>query len=69
MPDLTPYTFEVVCAYAIALVLLGGIIAQSLWQARVSQRKIATLRRVQKSKTPAKTTEKTSTKTSTKKSV
>ncbi len=50
MPDLTPYTFEVVCAYAIALVLLGGIIAQSLWQARVSQRKIATLRRVQKSK-------------------
>ncbi len=65
MPDLTPYTFEVVCAYAIALVLLGGIIAQSHWQARVSQRKIATLRRVQKSKT----TEKTSTKTSTKKSV
>ncbi len=61
MPDLTPYTFEVVCAYAIALVLLGGIIAQSLWQARVSQRKIATLRRVQKSKA--------STKTSTKKSV
>ena len=50
MPDLTPYTFEVVCAYAIALVLLGGIIAQSLWQARISQRKIATLRRVQKSK-------------------
>ena len=48
MPDLTPYTFEVVCAYAIALVLLGGIIGQSLWQARVSQRKIATLRRVQK---------------------
>ena len=65
MPDLTPYTFEVVCAYAIALVLLGGIIAQSLWQARVSQRKIATLRRVQKSKT----TEKASTKASTKKSV
>ncbi len=65
MPDLTPYTFEVVCAYAIALVLLGGIIAQSLWQARVSQRKISTLRRVQKSKT----TEKTSVKTSTKKSV
>ncbi len=51
MPDLTPYTFEVLCAYAIALVLLGGIIGQSLWQARVSQRKIATLRRVQKSKT------------------
>ncbi len=69
MPDLTPYTFEVVCAYAIALVLLGGIIAQSLWQSRVSQRKISTLRRVQKSKTPAKTTEKTSIKTSTKKSV
>ncbi len=58
MPDLTPYTFEVLCAYGIALVLLGGIIAQSLWQARVSQRKIATLRRVQKSKTPAKTTKK-----------
>ncbi len=54
MPDLTPYTFEVVCTYAIALVLLGGIIAQSLWQARVSQRKIATLRRVQKSKTTKK---------------
>ncbi len=54
MPDLTPYTFEVVCAYGIALVLLGGIIAQSLWQARVSQRKIATLRRVQKSKTTTK---------------
>ncbi len=54
MPDLTPYTFEVVCAYAIALVLLGGIIAQSLWQARVSQCKIATLRRVQKSKTTKK---------------
>ncbi len=69
MPDLTPYTFEVLCAYGIALVLLGGIIAQSLWQARVSQRKIATLRRVQKSKTTEKTTEKTSTKTSTKKSV
>ena len=69
MPDLTPYTFEVVCAYVIALVLLVGIIAQSLWQARVSQRKIATLRRVQKSKTPEKTTEKTSTKTSSKKSV
>ncbi len=64
MPDLTPYTFEVVCAYAIALVLLGGIIAQSLWQARVSQRKIATLRRVQKSKTPTKTSAKTSTKKS-----
>ncbi len=64
MPDLTPYTFEVVCAYAIALVLLGGIIAQSHWQARVSQRKIATLRRVQKSKTTEKTTEKTSTKKS-----
>ena len=65
MPDLTPYTFEVVCAYVIALVLLGGIIAQSHWQARVSQRKISTLRRVQKSKTPAKTsTEKTSTKKS-----
>ncbi len=61
MPDLTPYTFEVVCAYAIALVLLGGIIAQSLWQARVSQRKVSALRRVQKSKA--------STKTSTKKSV
>ncbi len=60
MPDLTPYTFEVVCAYAIALVLLGGIIAQSHWQARVSQRKISTLRRVQKSKTPAKTTTKKS---------
>ena len=58
MPDLTPYTFEVLCSYFIAMVLLGGIIAQSLWQARVSQRKIATLRRVQKSKTPAKTTEK-----------
>ncbi len=54
MPDLTPYTFEVVCAYAIALVLLVGIIAQSLWQSRVSQRKIATLRRVQKSKTTKK---------------
>ncbi|MCA8835790.1 MAG: heme exporter protein CcmD [Proteobacteria bacterium] len=54
MPDLTPYTFEVLCAYAIALVLLVGIIAQSLWQARVSQRKIATLRRVQKSKTTKK---------------
>ncbi len=54
MPDLTPYTFEVVCSYFIALVLLGGIIAQSLWQARVSQRKIATLRRVQKSKTTKK---------------
>ncbi len=64
MPDLTPYTFEVVCAYAIALVLLGGIIAQSLWQARVSQRKIATLRRVQKSKTPTKTSSKTSSKKS-----
>ncbi len=61
MPDLTPYTFEVLCAYGIALVLLGGIIAQSHWQARVSQRKISTLRRVQKSKA--------STKTSTKKSV
>ena len=60
MPDLTPYTFEVVCAYAIALVLLGGIIAQSLWQARVSQRKIATLRRVQKSKTSSKTSSKKS---------
>ena len=69
MPDLTPYTFEVLCAYAIAVVLLGGIIAQSLWQARVSQRKIATLRRVQKSKTPTKTTEKTTAKTSSKKSV
>ncbi len=69
MPDLTPYTFEVVCAYAIALVLLGGIIAQSLWQARVSQRKIATLRRVQKSKTPAKPPAKTSSKPSSKKSV
>ncbi len=54
MPDLTPYTFEVVCAYGIALVLLGGIIGQSHWQARVSQRKIATLRRVQKSKTTKK---------------
>ncbi len=54
MPDLTPYTFEVLCSYFIALVLLGGIIAQSLWQARVSQRKIATLRRVQKSKTTKK---------------
>ncbi len=54
MPDLTPYTFEVLCAYGIALILLGGIIAQSLWQARVSQRKIATLRRVQKSKTTKK---------------
>ncbi len=54
MPDLTPYTFEVLCAYAIALVLLVGIIAQSHWQARVSQRKIATLRRVQKSKTTKK---------------
>ncbi len=54
MPDLTPYTFEVLGAYAVALVLLGGIIAQSLWQARVSQRKIATLRRVQKSKTTKK---------------
>ncbi len=64
MPDLTPYTFEVVCAYGIALVLLGGIIAQSLWQARISQRKVSALRRVQKSKTPAKTTEKTSTKKS-----
>ncbi len=64
MPDLTPYTFEVVCSYFIALVLLGGIIAQSLWQARVSQRKIATLRRVQKSKTPTKTSSKTSSKKS-----
>ncbi len=54
MPDLTPYTFEVLCAYAIALVLLVGIIAQSLWQARVSQRKISALRRVQKSKTTKK---------------
>ncbi len=54
MPDLTPYTFEVLCAYFIALVLLGGIIAQSHWQARVSQRKIAILRRVQKSKTTKK---------------
>ncbi len=60
MPDLTPYTFEVLCSYFIALVLLGGIIAQSLWQARVSQRKIATLRRVQKSKTPTKTSTKKS---------
>ncbi len=65
MPDLTPYTFEVLCAYGIALVLLGGIIAQSLWQARVSQRKVSALRRVQESKT----TEKASTKASTKKSV
>ncbi len=54
MPDLTPYTFEVLCAYGIALVLLGGIIAQSHWQARVSQRKVSTLRRVQKSKTTKK---------------
>ncbi len=69
MPDLTPYTFEVLCTYAIALVLLGGIIAQSLWQSRVSQRKVSTLRRVQKSKTHRKPTEKTSSKTSTKKSV
>ncbi len=69
MPDLTPYTFEVVCAYGIALVLLVGIIAQSLWQARVSQRKISTLRRVQKSKTHRKPTEKTSSKTSSKKPV
>ena len=69
MPDLTPYTFEVVCAYAIALVLLVGIIAQSLWQARVSQRKIATLRRVQKSKTTEKTSTKTTKKNPVKKSV
>ena len=60
MPDLTPYTFEVLCTYGIALVLLGGIIAQSLWQARVSQRKVSALRRVQKSKTPAKTSSKKS---------
>ncbi len=69
MPDLTPYTFEVVCAYAIALVLLGGIIGQSHWQARVSQRKIATLRRVQKSKTTEKPSVKTTKKNPVKKSV
>ena len=69
MPDLTPYTFEVLCAYAIALVLLGGIIAQSHWQARVSQRKISSLRRVQKSKTTEKTSVKTTKKNPVKKSV
>ncbi len=34
MPDLGRYAAEVLSAYAVSLVLLAGIVAQSLWRAR-----------------------------------
>lgn len=45
MPDLGPYAAEVLSAYAVTGVLLGGIVALSLWQARRARARLAELER------------------------
>lgn len=41
MPDLGKYAFEVLSSYAASLVLLGLIVALSVWQGRRVKRRLA----------------------------
>lgn len=41
MPDLGAYATEVLTAYGVSLVLLGGIVALTIWRGRRVRRQLA----------------------------